>query len=606
MCEGVPGALSSAVQRIVAPGAIFGENASVLGVEGGRESGSPRTAGMPMSELTRDPRVLGPYRIIAGLGTGGMARVYLALSQKPGFDKLFVLKLLREELVADEEYRSMFLNEARVAARLNHPNVVHTYEIGVENDHHFIAMEYLEGQPLNAIVSRVGRKKMPLPIHLRILCEILAGLDYAHTLTAYDGTPLMIVHRDVSPQNVFVTYPGQVKLVDFGIAKVAGAAVLTREGVMKGKISYMAPEQAMALPLDGRADVFSVGVMLWEAITQARFFPVGDSEGAVLQRRLSGDEKKVKEVNPNAPDELVAICEKAMALDRTKRFASAAELRDVIEAYLKKTSNPGPLEVGAFLEKHFGADRVKIAAVVAETVKSGPTSAPIRMISTPPPPKDSSPQNPPPPSVARESDGAHLVETKDAPVPPTLPVRRKSRQIAAVVSVLGIGAIVTAALFGWPRKRPLPVTTAAALSPEPNVGAPITPPAPAPPASADPAAAPSSDGTVVVTFDVSPPGARVMLDGKPLAPPFEVKRPVDGNAHRLDVSARGYAAQSRAVSFDRDHAESVALVRGGGGGARPATGKVGPSTPDPTDVDLNKEPRGGKTKRPIDDQDPYK
>src|SRR5450432_1848509 len=163
-----------------------------------------------MAEAKPDPRVIGPYRVIAGLGSGGMARVYLALSQKPGFDKLFVLKLLREELVSDPEFRSMFLNEARVAARLNHPNVIHTYEVGVDDEQLFIAMEYLEGQALNTIVARLGRKNVPLPIQLRILCEVLTALEYAHGLMGYDGTPLSIVHRDVSPQNVFVTYPGQV------------------------------------------------------------------------------------------------------------------------------------------------------------------------------------------------------------------------------------------------------------------------------------------------------------------------------------------------------------------------------------------------------------
>jgi eukaryotic-like serine/threonine-protein kinase len=558
-----------------------------------------------MTETQRDPRVLGPYRIIAGLGMGGMARVYLALSQKPGFDKLFVLKLLREELVADAEFRSMFLNEARVAARLNHPNVVNTYEIGVDNDQHFIAMEYLEGQALSAIVARVGRKNMPLHIYLRVLCDVLAGLEYAHKLTAYDGTPLALVHRDVSPQNVFVTYPGLVKLVDFGIAKMAGSAVLTQEGVMKGKLGYMAPEQALAQPVDARADVFSVGVMLWEALAQSRFFPIGEGEAAVLQRRLTGDEKKVKDVNPAAPDELVTICEKAMALDRDNRYASAAELREALEGYLKRTTNADATDVGRFLEQHFEADRVKMMRLVEQQVKSGPTSAPLLMLTTFVP-KDASPR-----PTERESDGAHLVETHEAPSGPS--PRRKAPLIAMGVSVLGIGVIAAAALFGLPHKTSTPTTTAAPVTAEPTVTLPVAATAPDPKAVAPPAsasAAPAKDGSVVITFEVSPPNARVMLDGKALEPPFEVKRPADGTPHRLDVTARGYAPQTRMITFDRDRAEGVALLRGGGGGyaaGKPAgaAAKGAPGAPpDPTDVDLNKEPRG-KTKRPIDDQDPY-
>ena len=560
-----------------------------------------------MTETQRDPRVLGPYRIIAGLGMGGMARVYLALSQKPGFDKLFVLKLLREELVADAEFRSMFLNEAKVAARLNHPNVVNTYEIGVDNDQHFIAMEYLEGQALSAIVARVGRKNMPLHIHLRILCDVLAGLEYAHKLTAYDGTPLALVHRDVSPQNVFVTYPGLVKLVDFGIAKMAGSAVLTQEGVMKGKLGYMAPEQALAHQVDARADVFSVGVMLWEALTKSRFFPIGEGEAAVLQRRLTGDEKKVKDVDPDAPDELVTICEKAMALDRDARYQTAAELREALEGYLKRTTNADATEVGRFLEQHFEVDRVKMMRLVEQQVKGGPTSAPLLMLTTFVP-KDASPR-----PTERESDGAHLVETHDAPSG-TLP-RRRMPLVTMGVSLLGIGVLVAAALFALPRKTSTPTTTAAPVNAEPPVTVPVAAPAPDPKAAAIPApsataAAPAKDGAVVITFEVSPPNARVLLDGKALEPPFEAKRSADGTPHRLDVSARGYASQTRMVTFDRDRAESVALTRSGGGGyasGKPAgaAAKGAPGAPpDPTDVDLNKEPRG-KTKRVIDDQDPY-
>src|SRR6185436_17380332 len=215
---------------------------------------------------------VGKYRIIALLGQGGMASVFLSVVPGPvGVNKLLVVKLLREEVSHDEDFVAMFVNEARLAARLNHANVVQTYEVGVEGRQHYLAMDYLDGQPLHAVLRKAGRSGVPLEVQVRILAEALAGLHYAHTLRDFDGTDLRVVHRDVSPQNIFVNYDGQVKVVDFGIAKAAGAASNTQSGVFKGKLSYVAPEQAGGDLVDARADVFSVGVMLWEAIARKRF-----------------------------------------------------------------------------------------------------------------------------------------------------------------------------------------------------------------------------------------------------------------------------------------------------------------------------------------------
>lgn len=181
-----------------------------------------------------DPNVIGKYHLLATLGRGGMAEVFLAVIQGPaGFSKLVVLKELRPELSSEPEFLSMFLDEARLAARLQHPNVVQTNEVGHEGSRHFIAMEYLDGQPLSRVLSRM-RGQLPLPLHLRVLSETLAALHYAHELRDFDGTPLAVVHRDVTPHNVFVTYDGEVKLVDFGIAKATDSSTETRTGVLKG------------------------------------------------------------------------------------------------------------------------------------------------------------------------------------------------------------------------------------------------------------------------------------------------------------------------------------------------------------------------------------
>ena len=326
-------------------------------------------------------RTIGSYRLVAGLGQGGMARVFLAMTEKKaGFQKLFVLKVPRSSVAGDPEFVSMFLDEARVAARLNHPNVVHTYEVGEHDGRNFIAMEYLEGQALSTVLARVGRDKMPLAVHLRILCDALSGLQYAHDLCDYDGQPLKIVHRDVGPQNIFVTYPGQTKLLDFGIAKVANSIGLTQKGVMKGKIRYMAPEQAMAQPVDARADLFAVGVLLWEAIAACRLTNREEPEIAILKRRISGEDARVRTVKPDAPEELADICDKAMAKDPADRFASATELGRAIEHYLKKIGGADSNDVAELMKNHFAADRQKIKGLIEEQVRAAETSLPLMVL----------------------------------------------------------------------------------------------------------------------------------------------------------------------------------------------------------------------------------
>jgi serine/threonine-protein kinase len=181
---------------------------------------------MPSGEIA--PRGEGRYRPIATLGEGGMARVLLTVSSGPaGVRKLLVVKQIRPELAHDTEFVAMFLDEARLAARLSHPNVIHTYEVGIDEAGPFIVMEYLDGQSMQALIAKVKRANIPLGVHLRILTKVLAGLHYAHELKDYNGTPLHVVHRDVSPQNVFIGYDGYVKVVDFGVAKVAGSTERT-------------------------------------------------------------------------------------------------------------------------------------------------------------------------------------------------------------------------------------------------------------------------------------------------------------------------------------------------------------------------------------------
>jgi serine/threonine-protein kinase len=229
-----------------------------------------------------------------------MADVHLAVATGPhGVNKLVVLKQIREDLVGDSNLFAMFVAEARLAARLNHPNVVQTYDVTEDTASPMMVMEYLEGQALSDIVAHATHhgRCVPIELHLRAIVGALEGLHHAHELRDFDGTPLNLVHRDVSPHNVFVTYEGHVKVLDFGIAKAVGRSAETRPGVLKGKVAYMSPEQMAGEKVDRRADIFSVGVMLWEA-TAGRYLWKGLNDRTVMLRVLEGDVPKIAEAAP--------------------------------------------------------------------------------------------------------------------------------------------------------------------------------------------------------------------------------------------------------------------------------------------------------------------
>ena len=317
-------------------------------------------------------RAFGDHRLVAALGKGGMATVYLALSTKQfGFTKLVVLKVMRDDLGSDE-FVQMFLQEARLAARLNHANVVQTYEVSEFEGRPFISMEYLEGQPLSSVLSRIGRANVPVSFQIRVLCDALEGLEYAHSLTEFDGTPLNLVHRDVSPQNIFVLYTGQTKLLDFGIAK-SRSSEKTVHGVLKGKTGYMAPEQVTS-EADRRSDVFAIGVILWEAIAKRRLVSNGEDEVAALTRRVAGKDPSILSVEPETPPDLAAIVDKAMATSPNERYGSARELREALEGYLANAGGYNTRQVAALLDQTFAEERARLRGQIEEQSKLAPQS----------------------------------------------------------------------------------------------------------------------------------------------------------------------------------------------------------------------------------------
>ncbi len=331
-------------------------------------------------------QTLGKYQLIAEIARGGMGIVYLAVASGPaGFSKLFVIKELKPELVDDGNFFDMFLEEARLAARLSHPNIVTTYEVGVDGRRPFIVMDYLDGESLGRLV-RKRSAQFTVPMHLRVLCHVLDGLEYAHHLKNFDETTASVVHRDMSPQNVFITFDGQVKIVDFGIAKSSDTSIETQAGIYKGKPGYMAPEQ-LGGDADTRADLFSVGVMVWEAVSGSRMFPK-KTQLEILTALIKGEIPSLGDAHPGAPAELVRICDKATRKDPDERYATAQEMRADLEAYLESLDERVTIrEISQIVATVFEPQRKQLRAVIEKCITAAKSGAvPAKLPSLAPPP----------------------------------------------------------------------------------------------------------------------------------------------------------------------------------------------------------------------------
>ena len=321
------------------------------------------------------PSKLGRYELITQIGQGGMAEVQLAIQRGPaGFEKLVVVKLVHENLATDETFVDMLLDEARMAALVKHPNVVDIYDLGEAEGRYFIAMEYLEGEPLLAVLraGREGKRLDPLST-ARLIADTAEGLDAAHELRSMAGDPIELVHHDVSLGNIVVLYNGQVKLVDFGVAKATlSSAVPTK---VQGKFSYMAPEKLHGKAGDRRSDIWSLGCVLWEALTLRRLFK-GGNDHDTMRQVLEAPILKPSEVNGEVIADFDPIVLRALERDPDLRYPSAKEMATDLEEVLRKQGYGGRNDqIAKYMQATFDAHIVARKKLLQEVSSKGRASA---------------------------------------------------------------------------------------------------------------------------------------------------------------------------------------------------------------------------------------
>ncbi|MBE4748269.1 serine/threonine protein kinase [Corallococcus sp. ZKHCc1 1396] len=454
----------------------------------------------------------GQYVLVRKLAEGGMAEIFLAkLLGADGFERNVVLKRMLPALSAIPDFVEMFRDEARLAAKLSHPHIIQIHELGFTEGCYYICMEYLAGEDFSTTLRLAGRRRqyVPVPVVLRVLIDAARGLHYAHTFTNEQGQPLHVVHRDVSPSNLYVTYQGQVKVLDFGIAKAESRLVQTRTGVVKGKYIYMAPEQAQGKEVDPRADVFSLGVSLYEAVTHVRPFS-RENDLAVLNALLQCEFEKPRALRPDLPEGLEAIILKAMAFKPEDRYATADDFADALEAFAAELQGgvAGAPALGSFLRSHFGEERytekMRIPTLATLTA-ARPTDPEFAAVVPPVPgtgaygqPARASGTGMRPVTVhGRTSGSVPAVAPPPAPVEVAPVVRTGSRRwLAGLVGGVGLVLAGVAFVVARPAFVQAPAAPVQAQPPEPvKVAAPV-------PAATPPVVAARQDPAP--TGDVSP------------------------------------------------------------------------------------------------------
>jgi hypothetical protein len=526
----------------------------------------PERRGGPLgAEALMEGTRLGRYELLVPVAMGGMARVWAAyLHGRRGFTKLVAIKTILPHLASDPEFERMLIDEARIAAGTRHPNVVETYEFGEESGIVYIAMEWVYGGSL-AHVLRGGGKMAPLDprIAARIVADAAAGLHAAHNLRDDAGVALEVVHRDVSPHNVLVSLDGNVKVADFGVAKAIGAShQATEAGQLKGKIAYMAPEQATGMGVDRRSDVFSLGCVLYEATTGKQPFR-SEGEQNVMEELIKGSFKVPSRVVPGYPYDLERIVVRALASKPFDRFQTMDAMRGALEEWLAKG---GPVvtqsNVAEVVRERIGGEvekrRETIRAAIAAAERGDGGDAAQRASSVPPPARGTSsgimptgrtkgaaPSEPEPvPGAVRVSYTSMREPTPAGAFPPVVELAPRGASpvqyvLAASVGVFAAASLCACLFWAWrsfpPAATRPPVVVVTPVETEPAVLAPTPPPT----GTARVAKLPA------IVFKVIPDKAVLVVDGTPLpASTRSIPRPAAGTAQTVTVHADGYEDQT--------------------------------------------------------------
>ncbi len=482
------------------------------------------------------PARIAKYEIVGRLAAGGMAEILLArLTGPSGFERAVVVKRILPHLAAEQNFRTMFLDEARIVARIHHPNVVQVQELGQDGDELYLAMEYLEGESTAALLRRLHLqdRRIDLSLGAYVVAQACAGLHAAHELRGPDGSPLELVHRDVSPQNVFVTYGGEIKVLDFGIAKAADRVTRTETGTFKGKFEYASPEQCLGQPIDRRSDVFAMGVVLYELTTGKRLFK---RENHLLTMRAicSSEIPQPSSIVEGYPAELEAICLRALAHDKKERFATAGEMRtELLKAARNLGLEPEADVALARLMADLFADRIETKNDLLKRVRVGTAVGAI-------PPNESDPQV--------EVPIAEATLRATATIPSNTTAREDSRRKRAIVGLATAGAVLSFAAAG-------------ALLPQRNrAGAPVPDPA-TPTAEIAPATAAAVATAVTLSIDTNPPGAEVLVDGEPRGvSPSKVTIDRSARAKTIEFRLAGHRSSTQSLVPDVDQKLVVNLV----------------------------------------------
>jgi serine/threonine protein kinase len=369
--------------------------------------------------LAPRPKRLGPYDIIAKIAGGGMATVYLGRARDPsGFDRLGAIKVIRHDFSRHPHYKDMFEDEAKILSLLQHPNVSRTLEYGVTDEQQFIAMELLLGRTVLDVWEACNTRKLTLRLDLAayITARVADGLHYAHELRGSDGTALGVIHRDVNPSNIFLTYDGGVKLFDFGLAKAVGRRAKSSSGILKGKVPYLSPEQLQQQELDQRSDIYTLGASLWELTTMRRLFK-RQTDVETVQAIRAGLVPDPRATVPGYPEELWRIVKRALARERNDRYPTAAEMGHDLDEFVRKRSDADmPMLIAAILDDLFHGERERQGGWLART--SNMRTARGTMSPPAPLPVQSMGATVPPPAPPRRQTPAATPPKKPSQPPP--------------------------------------------------------------------------------------------------------------------------------------------------------------------------------------------